>query len=57
MSGVKDVVSSVRERTLLTCVPNDRWMPLHSMQTMMARLSETHSTLLLDPQSAHQQLP
>ncbi len=57
ISGVNEVVSRVRERTLLTWVPRDRWMPLHSMQTMIARLIDTHSTLLLDPHSAHQQLP
>src|SRR5262245_50950011 len=52
MSGVKDVMSRVRDRTLLMWVPSDRWIPLHSMQRIMARLMDTHSTLELDPQSA-----
>lgn len=57
MSVVKEVVSRVRERTLDICVPSDRWMPLHSMQRTMPRLMDTHSVLIPEPQSAHQQFP
>src|SRR3569833_2342189 len=57
MSAVNDVMSNVSDRTLLMWVPRDLWIPLLSMQRMMARLIDTHSTLVPDPQSAHQQLP
>lgn len=57
MSWVKEVVSRVRERILVMCVPRLRWMPLHSMQTIMPRLMLTHSTRESELQSAHQALP
>ena len=57
MSVVKEVVSRVRERTFEMCVPSERCIPLHSMQRTIPRLIETHSVLIPDPHSAHQQLP
>lgn len=45
-------LSSVRLRTFETCVPSDRWMPLHSMQIMMHRFSDAQSATSA-PQSAH----
>ena len=52
MSCVKEVVSRVSERILVMWVPRLRWMPEHSMQTMIPRLMETHSTRESEPQSA-----
>ena len=57
MSCVKETVSRVSDRTLEMCVPRDRWMPLHSIQRMIPRLIDTHSTLLAEEQSAHCRLP
>ena len=45
-------VSSLSERTLLTCVPMARWQPAHSRQSGTQRLSEPHSGAAA-PQSAH----
>ena len=57
MSFENECTSSVNDRILEICVPNDRWMPLHSMHNTIPRLIDTHSTFDGEPQSAHQWLP
>lgn len=57
MSVLKEVVSRVRDRTLEMWVPRERWMPLHSIQSTIPRLIDTHSVFDSDPQSAHHRLP
>ena len=46
MSDVKTEVSRVSDRTFEMCVPSERCMPLHSMQSSMPRLIEHQSTLI-----------
>ena len=53
-SGSKS--SSLKERTLETWVPIDRWTPEHSMQIMIPKLIEHHSGASTQ-QSAHWPLP
>lgn len=38
-----DHLSSISERTLLTCTPSERWTPLHSTHSRIARFVDAHS--------------
>lgn len=49
-------LSSMTDRTLLTWTPKLRWIPEHSIQTIIPRLVQAHSGSLT-PQSAHLSFP